>query len=66
MSRASATTETMMCRTAYSPITMPSSPSITFHTRIPPASSAANALMNEKMQVEDDGDHQHHIGHGER
>jgi hypothetical protein len=33
-----------MCRTAYSPITMPSSPSITFHTRIPPDSSAANAL----------------------
>ena len=49
MSRASATTETMMCRTAYSPITMPSSPSITFHTRIPPDSSAANAPMNEKM-----------------
>src|SRR5215467_2308889 len=49
MSRASATTETMMCRTAYSPITMPSSPSITFHTRIPPDSSAAKALMNEKM-----------------
>src|SRR5690242_11759759 len=49
MSRASATTETMMCRTAHSPITMPSSPSITFHTRIPPDSSAAKALMNEKM-----------------
>ncbi len=38
-----------MCRIAYSPITMPSSPRITFHTRLPLASSAANALMNEKM-----------------
>ena len=38
-----------MCRTAYSPITMPSSPRITFHTRVPPDSSAANAPMNEKM-----------------